>query len=105
MSRMHCIPRLSLYFACLVSVLAAETHKFQPAEFHNTFSSAHKPVLRVRPGDRIVTKTIDARGFDEKGVKRGDRPNPETGPFYIEGAEGGDVLSVTIERLEPNRET
>jgi amidase len=84
---------------------SAETHRFDPTEFHNTFSFAHKPVLRVKPGDQIVTKTIDARGFDEKSIKRGERPNPETGPFYVEGAEAGDVLVVTIEKLEPNRET
>src|SRR5205085_4182075 len=34
-----------------------------------------------------------------------ERPNPQTGPFYIEGAEPGDVLVVTIEKLETNRET
>jgi amidase len=30
-------------------------------------------------------------------------PNPETGPFYIEGAEPGDAIVVTIEKLETNR--
>jgi acetamidase/formamidase len=29
--------------------------------------------------------------------------NPQTGPFYVEGAEPGDTLVVTIERLETNR--
>jgi acetamidase/formamidase len=32
-------------------------------------------------------------------------PNPQTGPFYVEGAEPGDLLVVTIEKLEPNRAT
>ena len=49
--------------------------------------------------------TIDARGFDSAGVKRGQRPNPETGPFYIEGAEPGDTLVVHLLRLETNRAT
>jgi acetamidase/formamidase len=97
--------RIAPLFAVLALCVSAETHRFEATEFHNTFSFAHKPVLRIRPGDRVITKTIDARGFDEKGVKRGERPNPQTGPFYIEGAEPGDVLVVTIEKLETNRET
>jgi amidase len=83
----------------------AETHRFEPKEFHNTFSYAHKPVLRIRPGDKVITKTIDARGFDEKNQKRGERSNPQTGPFYIEGAEPGDVLVVHLDRIDPSRAT
>lgn len=33
------------------------------------------------------------------------RPNPLTGPFYINGALPGDTLSVTIHSLIPNRST
>src|SRR5258706_15998676 len=83
----------------------AETHRFQPTEFHNTFSGAHAPVLRIKPGDHVVTSTIDARGFDSAGVQRGQGPNPETGPFFIEGAEPGDTLVVHLLRLETNRAT
>jgi acetamidase/formamidase len=32
-------------------------------------------------------------------------PNPQTGPFFVEGAAPGDLLVVTIEKLEPNRDT
>jgi amidase len=83
----------------------AETHHFEPTQYHNTFSFAHQPVLRIKPGDRVVTKTIDARGFDAQGKKVGERPNPQTGPFFVEGAEAGDVLVVSIEKIEPNRAT
>jgi acetamidase/formamidase len=83
----------------------AETYQFEPQEFYNTFSGAHKPVLRVKPGDHVVTYTIDAGGIDSKGVQRGQGPNPETGPFYIEGAEPGDTLIVHLLRLETNRAT
>src|SRR5579872_3550461 len=89
----------------LAATSFAETHRFEPTEFYNTFSGAHKPVLRIKPGDRVVTTTIDAGGTDAKGVKRGQGPNPETGPFYIEGAEPGDTLVVHLLRLETNRET
>src|SRR5712691_5152547 len=83
----------------------AETHRFEPKEFYNTFSGAHKPVLRIKPGDHVVTSTIDAGGTDSAGVRRGQGPNPETGPFYIEGSEPGDTLVVHLLRLETNRST
>ena len=37
------------------------------------------------------TTTVDAGGTDEKGVKRVLGGNPETGPFYVEGAQPGDT--------------
>ena len=89
----------------LATAAFAETHQFNPTVFHNTFSSAHAPVLRIKPGDRVVTFTIDARGFDSAGAQRGQGPNPETGPFFIEGAEPGDTLVVHLLRLETNRAT
>jgi acetamidase/formamidase len=94
--------------ACAVIVpvgAGAETHQFVPTRFFNTFSFAHAPVLKIRSGDRVVTKTIDAAGVDWEGRSVGVGPNPQTGPFFVEGAEPGDLLVVTIERLETNRAT
>src|SRR6478672_13355841 len=97
---------MKLVFVFVVAVTAfAETHRFEPKEFYNTFSGGHKPVLRIKPGDHVITSTIDARGVDSSGVQRGQGPNPETGPFYIEGAEPGDTLVVHLLRLETNRAT
>jgi len=81
------------------------THQFVPSTYYNTFSHAHPPALRIRPGDRVVTKTADAAGVDEHGTKVADGPNPQIGPFYVEGAEPGDVLVVRLEKIEPNRDT
>jgi amidase len=83
--------------------LGAETHRFTPASFYNTYSFAHPPALRIKAGDRVVTKTIDAAGVDWTGKTVATGPNPQTGPFYVEGAEPGDILVVTIEKLETNR--
>lgn len=85
--------------------LRSETHRFTPTQFHNTFSYAHAPALKIRPGDRVITQTLDARGFDFQNRKLGERPNPETGPFFVEGAERGDVVVVRIEKIETNRDT
>src|SRR2546427_12734114 len=93
----------------LIHTIAAtglsETHRFEPKVFYNTFSGAHPPALRIKPGDRVNTYTIDAGGRDATGAQRGRGPNPQTGPFYIEGAEPGDTLVVHLLRLETNRST
>lgn len=71
--------------------------------YYNTFSRAHAPLARIRPGETIVTKTIDASGRDETGTVRARPPNPLTGPFYVEGAEPGDALVVRFSRVRMNR--
>lgn len=78
------------------------THHFQPTHYFITMGS-HAPVLRIAPGDTVVTTTIDARGFDARREQVGANGNPMTGPFYVEGAEPGDTLVVHLERLTPNR--
>jgi amidase len=83
----------------------AETHTFTPKTYYTTFSHAHPPALRIKSGDRVITKTIDARGFDWNGKSVAPGGNPQTGPFYIEGAEPGDSIIVTIEKLTLNRTT
>ena len=42
----------ALMFAFLVALTTAEaeTHRFTPTSYFNTFSFAHPPVLRIRPG-------------------------------------------------------
>ncbi len=77
-------------------------HQFTPEIYYNTIGS-HEPVLRVSNGDMISTTTIDAWGYDAENNKVGKRGNPMTGPFYIEGAEKGDSLAVTFDRIIPNR--
>src|SRR5438045_6147545 len=79
-----------------------QTHRFIPRTFYNTFSSAHPPALRIKPGDRVITKTIDASGIDWDGKSVASGPNPQTGPFFVEGAETGDVLVVTFEKMALN---
>ncbi|MGH9385129.1 MAG: acetamidase/formamidase family protein [Vicinamibacterales bacterium] len=100
--------RLVLVVAAFLSapcVLSADTHRFTPTVFYNTFSGAHPPALRIKPGDRVVTRTIDAGGVDWNGKSVASGPNPQTGPFYIEGAEPGDMVVVSFEKIETNRAT
>jgi acetamidase/formamidase len=77
-------------------------HEFEPTAFHVTIGE-HEPVLRVADGDTIVTWCVDAGGYDARGEQITDGGNPQTGPFYIEGAEPGDTVVVRLDRLRPNR--
>ncbi|MBN1248525.1 MAG: acetamidase/formamidase family protein [Anaerolineae bacterium] len=80
------------------------THRFEPATYHNTFGP-HEPVLRIDDGDTVETTTIDAHGYDRHGEQVADSPNPQTGPFYVMGAEPGDAVAIRIEHAYPNRAT
>ena len=77
-------------------------HHHIPDHYHNTLGS-HEPVLRIAAGDTVVTTTADAWGFDAHRDLVAARSNPQTGPFYVEGAEPGDTLVLHLDRLAPNR--
>ncbi|TAK20390.1 MAG: acetamidase [Chloroflexota bacterium] len=77
-------------------------HRFEPRRFHTTIGS-HEPALRVGDGDTVITWCVDARGQDRAGAQITPRGNPQTGPFYVEGAAPGDALAVTFDRIYPNR--
>ena len=79
-------------------------HRFAPQHYHRTLGS-HEPVLRVASGDTIVTTTVDARGYDASGAQINEPGNPQTGPFFVDGAVAGDTLAVHLERLTPSRRT
>jgi acetamidase/formamidase len=78
------------------------THHFQPDHYYTTLGS-HEPVLHIATGDTVITTTVDARGNDHRNESVAERGNPQTGPFYIEGAEPGDTLVLHLDRLTPNR--
>ncbi len=82
---------------------AGDEHRVVAETYYRTFSRAHPPLARVKPGDTVVTKTLDAGGQDEKDVRRSERGNPLTGPFYVEGAEPGDALAVQFKKIRMNR--
>jgi amidase len=69
------------------------------------------PAAHIAPGTRIVSWTEDC--YDGAVTKPGQLPtkvqlpghdNPQTGPFYVDGAEPGDTLAIRIEKLEPARD-
>lgn len=75
---------------------------------HNKFSRAIPPVLRVPSGAVIEVETEEATDAQiGPGSTAADLANvafdpihPLTGPVYVEGAEPGDVLAVTLHEIE-----
>ena len=86
--------------------------EFRPTESDYVFTfGGVAPVRKVHPGDVLRLWSEDAFG----GVlqRTTDRPtelldtrylNPQTGPFYVEGAEPGDTLVLHIVDLTPARD-
>lgn len=81
----------------------AQLHEFVPTDYANEFSATRAPVLTIWPGDSVHTSTVDSGGVDDKGVTRALYGNPQTGPFYVMGAQGGDTLVIQLRRLRLNR--
>lgn len=80
------------------------TRTFEPDRFSNVFSADAWPVLVIRPGERIATWTVDSGGLDQHGKTRALYGNPQTGPFFVWGAQPGDVLAITLHKLRLNRD-
>jgi len=81
---------------------AGQTMTFEPASGVPTFA-VRDPVLRIKPGTTVQTRTFSRPGdyYDPKVA--GPWPG-EVGPFHIEGAAPGDTLVVRVLRLRPNRD-
>jgi acetamidase/formamidase len=84
---------------------APQARVFEPTVFQRNFSGTIPTVLHINPGDTVKTTTVDAGGFDAKGVRRSMGGNPETGPFYVEGAMPGDTLKIKFNRIRLSRDT
>jgi len=82
----------------------------QPGEYQYTFGPYAEPITHVRRGETVVVHTIDAFGdlltSEDQAPSSilGPYLNPQTGPIYVDGAEPGDTLAVTIEAIEPARD-
>jgi amidase len=96
---------LAIIFAAASIAQAQTTHTVKPDTNWNTLDRRHPVVKRIKPGDVVITKTLDASGYDDKDVQRAARSNPMVGPFFIEGAEPGDAIVVRFRKIRLNRPT
>lgn len=73
-----------------------------------SFWAEHDPVLTVRSGEQIIIETFDCfanqlrNPEDKMETLDWDKTNPATGPIYVESAEPGDTLKVTIDQIQLN---
>lgn len=76
--------------------------------FHFGWDNAVEPVLTVAPGDVVTFDTVDAGGgqlnrhstVEDVGRFDFSKVNPAFGPIFVDGAEPGDALKITIVELE-----
>jgi acetamidase/formamidase len=75
-----------------------------------TFGGA-EPAMKVSPGDVLELWTDDCftglvRSVDDLASQKIVFPflNPQTGPFYVDGAEPGDTLAIHFVSIEPSRD-
>jgi acetamidase/formamidase len=80
-------------------------------QFQFTMGPYSQPALAVKPGDRVITETLDAFG----GVIQSEQDspskklvlpflNPQNGPMLVEGAEKGDTVAIHLESIIPRGE-
>lgn len=79
--------------------LASDNHIFN-------FSKENRPVLFVKEGEEVEIETMDCfsnqikSNEDKLESMDWNKVNPATGPIYVDGAAEGDVLEVTIKKIE-----
>lgn len=82
----------------------------EPGQGAYVIGPYNEPVATVTPGEKVVIETMDA--FENRITSPDDDitqiitlpfVNPLTGPIYVEGAEKGDTLAVTIHDIEVTR--
>ena len=85
-------------------------HTIHSHRHHNGWDHSIPPVLTVAPGESVEFETIDASGgqlsaestvADIAALDFG-KVNPVTGPVFVDGAEPGDALKVTLLEFRPS---
>lgn len=85
-------------------------HTLHAHQHHHGWSRDFAPKLTVAPGETVAFETVDASGGQLSPMATLEtlraldfgRVNPVTGPVFIDGAEPGDVLRVTIRHFAPS---
>ena len=88
----------------------AHNHTIHRHHHHFGWDHANEPVLRIAPGETVEFEIIDASGGQfvpgsvaaDVALLDFDQVNPVTGPVYIDGAEPGDSLKITLDSFRPS---
>jgi acetamidase/formamidase len=89
---------------------SSSSHTIHRQHHHLGWDNAHPPALTVAPGDTVEFETVDSSGAQLSAAStladlaRLDfgKVNPVTGPVFVDGAEPGDALKVTIRSFQPS---
>jgi acetamidase/formamidase len=85
-------------------------HTIHKHQHHLGWDNAIPPVLTIAPGTSVEFEVFEASGgqlspassVDDVGRMDFGRINPVTGPVFVDGAEPGDVLKVTLLSFAPS---
>ncbi len=86
------------------------SHTIHKHDSHYGWNNANAPRLTVKPGETVEFETVDSSGAqlspdatlaDLAALDFG-KVNPVTGPVFVDGAEPGDAIKVTILGLTPS---
>ncbi len=85
-------------------------HTIHREHIHHGWDNSFAPKLHIAPGESIQFETLDASSGQLNKTSTAEdlakldlgRVNPVTGPVYIDGAEPGDALKVTVLSFRPS---
>ncbi len=94
----------------MTKTLSSCNHTIHKAQSHNGWDNSFAPQLTIAPGETVAFETIDSSGAQlgpDSVLADLDRLdfgkiNPVTGPVFIDGAEPGDAVKVTLLGFEPS---
>ncbi len=85
-------------------MIPACKHTLHKTVHHLGWNNANPPALTIAPGDTVELDTVDSSGaqldpdstVEAIGTLDFGKVNPVTGPIFIDGAEPGDAVKVTV---------
>jgi acetamidase/formamidase len=88
----------------------SHNHTIHKHHHHHGWDNSIQPVLTVAPGATVELETIDSSGGQitpdwtvaDMGKLDFAKVNPTTGPIFIDGAEPGDAVKVTLLSYKPS---
>ena len=88
----------------------SHNHTIHKHHHHHGWDNSIRPVLTVAPGETVELETIDSSGGQitpawtvaDMGRLDFAKVNPTTGPIFIDGAEPGDAVKVTLLSYRPS---
>jgi acetamidase/formamidase len=86
------------------------SHTIHREHIHHGWNNAFTPLIKIAPGESVQFETVDASsGQLDRNSTAADlakldlaRVNPVTGPVYVDGAQPGDALKVTVLSFKPS---